>query len=245
MVRLLASVIICVSVSAAAAHDADCNSGAGLTNLNFMQEKMFRFLKKLSLEVDQQFPADKYIRLGVDRATGPLVASLQQDGLQASSLPIRANFEGQMKAGSRALERFNTAMDLYFPKATATDGKTVLLMIYDEDPARVVSFVKQVREYLSAQNRTVALKVELFVPQMKLKWIREATEVLLGADAVNVRSIANTNEVRHWMMELLSGQIPSVHEFTMIDAFGDKPVAADSSPRPAFTALKADLAKLR
>lgn len=248
MVRLLALAIFCVSVSAAAAHDTsgnyDCSSGSALTSLKRLDEIKYRFLKKLADEVDQQFPEDKFYRMGVDRATGPVVAQLQALGKQAASLPVRANFDHELPLGKKAFYRFDTAMHYYLPTMKDLRGRTVVLMFYDEEPAFVVAFVKQLKKHLETYRMDVNLKLQIFAPQMKHQWVREMANIAFGKENVVVRNIANTNEVRHWMSELSVGDVMAVHELPMIDAYGDQPVEWNSKPRDQFLALKADLAKL-
>lgn len=248
MVRLLALAIFCVSVSAATAHDTsgnyDCSSGSALTSLKRLDEIKYRFLKKLAQEVDQQFPADKYFRMGVDRSTGPIVAQLQVIGKQAGTLPIRANFDHELELGKKAFYRFDTAMHYFLPTEKDLNGRALVLIFYDEEPNFIVAFVKQLKKYLADNKINIAVKAQIFVPQMNFRWMREMSGIALGRDNVNVRGIANTNEVRHWMRDISAERQITVHEFPLINAYGDNPIQSEVKPREPFLALKAELAKL-
>lgn len=207
--------------------------------------RMYGFLKKLTDEIDQRYPADKYYRIGIGRASGPIVASLRHSGSQASSLPIHLNFSSLLPPDAAA--RFDAVLDQYLPPAEELKGKSIVLLVYDEDPRPFIGFEAQMMMYLSIRKFPLGNTHVQFVTRQDY---RDYVDKILklsfdrSGSRFHIRPLAYANEVRHWLHDILREDYPSSHEFPMNDMLGERPLKLGQEPRAEFKDLVSDLARL-
>lgn len=237
MVRLL--ILLSFSVSAFAHSNVISCEGALATTNTREQVIMFNFLAHLTQEIDHEYPADRFFRISAGRASGPLVASLLKQGVQANSLPLKMNFEADLIASSRAASRFNAVAKAFMPSAEQLNGKTIVLVAYEEDVAHMRSFVAMVDQFV-AENKIspTSVQLHLLTRQDRARLMQETLNVLIGQDRVKVRGLAMANEVRHWLHDLSRGQIPAPTEYLMNDVFSDSDLNLKPEQTEAFKALK-------
>ncbi len=246
MVRLLLVTIFFLNLGAYAHDQASGEDGCErqLKPYETMRYHMYGFLKKLTNEIDERFPENRYYRLGIGRASGPLIASLREDGKQAASLPIRINFQGLLSPAQES--RFNAVVKFYLPPADELKGKSLLLLIYDEDARAFVSFAAQLEWYLSQHKIPVEnVSVQFLTSQDRLAYIDGQLARSFSGDKsrFHVRPLALSNEVRHWLHDSLGDQ-HSGHEFLLNDVLKDSALKLSFNPRPQFLDLVADLGQL-
>ncbi len=250
MVRLLLVGIFFLNLGAYAHNQAGDGDGCEvqLAHYETLRYRMYGFLKKLTSEIDQRYPEDRFFRVGLGRASGPLVAGLRDDGKQAATLPLRINLPGILRFGSNQEKRFNEVAKFYLPAPEQLAGKALLLMIYEEDPRAFVSFVAQLEMFLHDYKYPIGMKdvhVHFITRQDHLAFVRRRLELSFDREGsrFHVRPLASANEVRHWLHDSLN-DLPSAHEFPMNDALGDKPLSLTREPRAMFVDLLADLRQL-
>lgn len=247
MVRVLLMAIFFLNFAAYAHGQEETRIGCegALEPQERLRQRMYGFLKKLTDEIDQRYPAHRYYRVGVGRASGPIVASLRESGKQAASLPVHMNFSSLLPPEERA--RFYTILQHYLPPAEELKGKSLVLLVYEEDPRLLIGFEAQLIMYLAERHFPVGnTHVQYITRQDYRDWTESVLRLSFSRDGqrFHLRSLAYANEVRHWLHDILRDDYPSPHEFPMNDVLGDHPLKLELRPRPEFTGLILDLHKL-
>ena len=204
MVRILWLCGLCVIstlssyTTGAAAHQSERPCEAQLRSLNFLQVRLMKFLKKLQVETDAQYPADKFVRLGAGRAIGPLIAAMKQaKNGPAETLPVDLNWDGLLKPNSQEFNKFEQLMTTYLPVA-GIEGKAVVLIVFDETAAAAIPLVAMVEQYL-VSHKIPATHVHLhfFTRQDRVDWVGRQLGSAMKGSHFTVRPLALHNEVRH------------------------------------------------
>jgi hypothetical protein len=196
MVRILLSPLLVLSFSAFA-HDSGCNHA--LEQPNTTQVEAQRFLKKLQVEAESEFPASEFARIVVGSAIAPLAAGMSD----VSLVPLKMNFFkplfGEEKNNLWRVLRGHTPADL--------SGKNIVVMLYAEAVPSVLLFARLFISYLQENKITSKVHFRVYTSQRVL---REMSKGLKEYD-FSFRPIGAANEVRHLFHDGLKAAAIDVH----------------------------------
>jgi len=209
--------------------------------LNPPQIRTYRFLKKLQGEADAAYEPVANVRIGVDRAMGPLVAAMAQAGTVTHSVPLDLNFDRMLAPGTAPREKFYQLMRTYLPAPERFIGKNLVVFLYAERPEPVIALSAMLNEFL-AHNRYPATKViyHVYTSQLYHRAMKSRFETGMLPGEWVLRPIAPANEVQHWFHDCLVPSRFDCSQYPGINVFDPAPVT-EPKERSEFSALKAAL----
>lgn len=220
---------------------------ANLSGLNISYEQSLKYLLKLQREIDGAdagYPADRFVRMGIGRAVGPLIAALNAAGDGAGSLPVDLNRKSSSPWTAEMAGRFEKILDAHLPLEQLRT-KPLVLLVYDEKTEPILAAVKVISDYLQFKNLlNEPVRVEFLTSQSGAKARAKELAHALPVHSYTVRPMAPANEVRHWFHEAL---IPGPYDFSqhkLIDLSKSEPLdlSAPLGERHHYQELKKDLA---
>lgn len=244
MVSLLLALCFFLT-SAVWAHDnrpQDCE-----VHLSTPVVRTYRFLRKLQIEADAKFPADKFNRIGAGRAISPLVAAIQQAGQRIDSLPLRLNLYTLPWGEDRT--RLFQLLKTYLPPKEVLESKPLIVFLYDEKHVNTMYLLPMLADYFATAGIEVPyVQVRLYTSQFYARDLEQTlTKSTFGARGdkppeVSLRPVAHANEVRHLFHDgMVSPPLHDLSQYPLVDIYNPdtKIPLVKAGERTTFKNLKA------